>query len=289
MDIMRARYFLQVAKYESMTRAARELHIAEPAISLAMKHLAEEVGFALFQKRGRNIQLTEEGKEFYEELTPLIEKLDNVPETIRHRSKEEPKIIHLNALACHSLIVGIISAYRKKHQDVRFRLTQNEEETGWDYRISLMPSPERKWRSVPLYSERIGVAVSAGRDMEKKLSLYQLKDEDMILPPRTTQFGRFTVGQCMEGGFDPRVAYESEDPRTINDLVAAGMGIAFWPVRSWGKPSRGVRLHEIDNPVLKRIIYITTGNPKDEKTYKSDFYRYLVEFFSDPGKSWEEV
>ena len=63
MDIMRARYFLQVAKYESMTRAARELHIAEPAISLAMKHLAEDVGFALFQKKGRNIQLTEAGKE----------------------------------------------------------------------------------------------------------------------------------------------------------------------------------------------------------------------------------
>ena len=289
MDIMRARYFLQVAKYESMTRAARELHIAEPAISLAMKHLAEEVGFALFQKKGRNIQLTEAGKAFYEELTPLIERLANVPEGIRNRNKEEPKVIHLNTLACHSLIVGIISAYRKRHQDVRFRLTQNEEETGWDYRISLMPSPDSKWRSVPLYSEKIQVAAAAGRSMDEKLNLYQLKDKDMILPPRTTQFGRFAVGQCMEKGFDPQVAYESEDPRVINDLVAADVGIALWPVRSWGEPSGGVRLHEIDNPVLKCVLYITTGDSKDEKAYKSDFYRYLIGLFSDSGKPREEV
>ena len=66
MEYNRIRYFIAVAKYQNMTRAAEELHVAEPAISQAVKRLSNELGIRLFERKGRNIVLTADGKRLYE-------------------------------------------------------------------------------------------------------------------------------------------------------------------------------------------------------------------------------
>lgn len=61
MDFRILRYFLNVAKEQSFTKAAQQLHITQPTLSRQLAALEEELGVKLFARSGRNITLTEEG------------------------------------------------------------------------------------------------------------------------------------------------------------------------------------------------------------------------------------
>ena len=61
MDLRVLRYFLTVAKEQSFTKAARQLHITQPTLSRQLAALEEELGTALFDRSGHSITLTEKG------------------------------------------------------------------------------------------------------------------------------------------------------------------------------------------------------------------------------------
>ena len=64
MKIEKLCYFLSVAKHQNFTKAAKECHIAQPAISKQMLSLEKELGFPLFERKNRRVELTDAGKEF---------------------------------------------------------------------------------------------------------------------------------------------------------------------------------------------------------------------------------
>jgi len=62
MELLQLKYFRTIARFEHMTRAAEELHIAQPALSKTVSLLEKELGVLLFDRRGRNIFLNQYGK-----------------------------------------------------------------------------------------------------------------------------------------------------------------------------------------------------------------------------------
>lgn len=58
MELMQIKYFLEVAESEHITMSAEKLHIAQPALTQAIKRFEHEIGVPLFKKQGRNIVLT---------------------------------------------------------------------------------------------------------------------------------------------------------------------------------------------------------------------------------------
>lgn len=72
------KYFFQVAKYESYTKAAEELMVSQPSLSYSIKVLEEQIGVKLFKKEKNRVYLTEEGKKIYEKLTVIFDLLEDV-------------------------------------------------------------------------------------------------------------------------------------------------------------------------------------------------------------------
>lgn len=72
------KYFYQVAKYESYTKASQELMISQPSLSYSIKVLEEQLGIKLFKKEKNHVYLTNEGKEIYKKLIEVFEILDNI-------------------------------------------------------------------------------------------------------------------------------------------------------------------------------------------------------------------
>ena len=62
MELLQFRYFMTAAKYENMTKAAEELHIAQPALSQSIKRLETELGVELFDRSRHRIALNEHGR-----------------------------------------------------------------------------------------------------------------------------------------------------------------------------------------------------------------------------------
>ena len=94
-DLELYRIFFVVAKNKHMTKASNELHISQPAISQSIKKLEEQLGGTLFLRSNKGMELTEEGKMFYEYVKGALELINNAENeftSFKDLSKGEIKI-----------------------------------------------------------------------------------------------------------------------------------------------------------------------------------------------------
>lgn len=82
MEIQQFRYFLAAARYENLTKAAEDLHIAQPALSQSIKRLETELGVSLFDRKNHRIELNEQGKLLKKRLIPILESIDNLKDEL---------------------------------------------------------------------------------------------------------------------------------------------------------------------------------------------------------------
>ena len=175
MDIRLLRYFLAVAREENITRAAENLHIAQPSLSKQLMELENEVGKQLLVRGKRKITLTEDGillRKRAEEIVALLE-------------KTEAELRSGTSVQCEVSIGGmptkqILSAaaeVRKAHPEVRFRfyasnatdVTEKLDHGSLDFAVLLTPVDEVKYESVVLGEfYRWGVMLPAKHILAKK-------------------------------------------------------------------------------------------------------------------------
>ena len=77
MDIKPLRYFQAIAEANSFTKAAEQLHVAQPAISMAIKKLEAELDLTLFHRHERQISLTDEGKKLLQHSRRILQAIDD--------------------------------------------------------------------------------------------------------------------------------------------------------------------------------------------------------------------
>ena len=110
------RIFYVVAKHKHMTRASEELHISQPAISQSIKKLEDELGGTLFLRSNKGMELTEEGKMFYDYVKGALELINNAENeftSYKDLSKGEIKI------GCSTTLTKLVllESIKKFHQD----------------------------------------------------------------------------------------------------------------------------------------------------------------------------
>lgn len=82
MEILQFRYFLEAAHYENLTRAAEELHVAQPALSQSIRRLEDELGVRLFDRKNHHILLNEQGRLLEKRLSVIMGTIDNLKDEL---------------------------------------------------------------------------------------------------------------------------------------------------------------------------------------------------------------
>lgn len=169
MELFQLKYFLAVAKYEHVTKAAESLHIAQPAVSQAIRHLEEEFDTPLFNRENRHITLNATGKMLQKRLTPIMAALDAIPDEIKEAAQQNQPVIHLNLRYASSVITNCIIAYREIHPEVKFRLSQKPDDPVADYFISATGlDTELKPSQRVLFTEEFYLAVPTSSELSHK-------------------------------------------------------------------------------------------------------------------------
>lgn len=287
MELSQLRYFYVAAQHEHITKAAEELHIAQPALTQAIQRLERELGVPLFERRGRGIVLNAYGKLLKKRLGEVFSILDHLTHEMKEISQIQERNIRFNVLAASTLMVEIIIAYKKLHPEVNFQLVQNMEDPGCDFCVTTIPSNELEEQNIDgvILSERICLAVPASSAYAKRSSirLEEVMNESFISLSHEKPLRAICDRICMSAGFLPRIIFESENPSVFRDMIGAGLGIGFWPVHSWGPlASKEVVLVPLDNPYCKRNIIVRRLKPEAEiGWYANDFYRFIFEHFQN--------
>lgn len=283
MELTQIRYFLEVADTKHMTNSAKNLHITQPALTQAIRRLEEDLGVPLFAAKGRNITLTEYGKYLQKKLVPLMEQLDQIPEQLNMMVKLEGETIHMNVLAASGLVMEAIIEYKRTHEGILFQLQQNSESDLYDIAVTtkLFYQGLSEKNSFAC-AEKIYLAVPKDGKYGARTSvcLEEVAEEGFVSLLGSREFRYICDRFCQHAGFTPRVIFESDNPAAVKNMIAANMGIGFWPEFTWGSiENEHVKLLEIEEPVCQRDIIITYNMNKIDSRNVTEFYVFLVEFF----------
>ena len=124
MDFRILRYFLNVAKEQSFTKAAKQLHITQPTLSRQLAALEEELGVTLFARSGRNITLTEEGILFKRRALEILDLEERTLDELKgsEGSVEGTVTIGCGEFAVVETLAEICRNYQQKYPRVQIAL-----------------------------------------------------------------------------------------------------------------------------------------------------------------------
>lgn len=285
MELMQIRYFLETARTKHITNSAKNLHITQPALTQAIRRLETDLGVPLFAAKGRNIVLTEYGKYLQKKLEPLMRQIDDIPEQLKMMVALEGETIHMNVLAASSLVMEAIIEYKKRHKDINFQLHQNVESELYDIAVTtkLFYQGEDEKNSFAC-AEEIYLAVPENakyREMDS-IRLVETAREGFISLLGSREFRYICDRFCQHAGFTPKIIFESDNPAAVKNMIAANMGIGFWPEFTWGSAkSENVRLLKIEEPVCQRDIIINYNQNKADNHNVAEFFEFLTEYFQE--------
>jgi len=279
MEFTQLQYFMEVAESQHITASAEKLHIAQPALSMTIHRLEENLGVKLFEKRGRNIVLTECGRYLYSELQPIMNKLEALPEKMSEMKDTEGRTIRINVLAASAMVSDAIIEFKKNNPDVIVKLRQNENDNDCDIEITTKLFFQNRFDSNHVFScpEEIFIAVPKNGKYGDKdsITLKEVENDDFICLSGSRQFRVICNKFCDIVGVSPSITFESDSPATVQNMITAGSGIGFWPSKSWGKiDDSSIKLLHISDPLCSRVI-IVTDKCKSKKKYSEMFFDFI--------------
>ncbi len=114
-------YFLKVAEHQSITKAASELYVSQPAVSRTVQAFEENIGFPLFSRNSQGIFLTDEGKYIYLAIRPLYDSFFRVLSNASTIANMAPKFLHIAISStiyfsrCYQLVRQLLDAFMKEN------------------------------------------------------------------------------------------------------------------------------------------------------------------------------
>jgi DNA-binding transcriptional LysR family regulator len=268
MELRHLRYFVTLAEELHFGRAAERLHIAQPPLSQQIRQLETELGFELFHRTKRNVQLTEAGEVFLSHVQQIFQQLQQAIQIGQQTSRGEvgKLVVGFVSSATYNILPTILKAYRSNVPGVSLELhelTTNQQldwlsEGRMDIGFIRPPVEDNRFSWETIFQEPLMVALPEIHQLADKsyVSLTSLVNEAFILFPRKLAPGLYDliISLCQQAGFSPNVAQEAIQMQTIVSLVAAEMGVAIVPASLQNLQRTGVVYKNIEESTSKVAI-----------------------------------
>ncbi len=252
------RYFSVLAQVEHYTLAAARLGISQPSLSSAINHLENELGgIKLFEKVGRNIRLTEEGRFYQEKVDAALHELNSASVTLRSSKVSAPVVVHMGVVsgALGGVVARELASHIRQNDRIRLQLTESSAEDLMDL----------------VRQEKLDMAIVDTTNRDRSLHFrklcqrdfcvalpmeHPLANSEFLLPQQIAEEAQVVFNYDIEKSFSHWAIGDTNDEKvlcTVNtaqlalDLVAAGVGICvlsdecvqqrddvrFVPLRTW--------------------------------------------------------
>jgi DNA-binding transcriptional LysR family regulator len=270
MELRHLRYFVAVAEELHFSKAAEKLHIAQPPLSQQIQQLEAELGVKLFhRKTKRQVQLTEAGKVFLQEVDRLLVQLETAVELTQRigRGQTGQLRIGFTSLAIYDLLPLILQQFREQFLEVELVLreltTSQQEQALKDSLIHVgfahPPLEDDTLSYQCIHRETLVVALSSTHSLaqQERICVRSLKDEPLIVFPRYLAPGLYDRIMSLFGqvNVQPNIIQEAIQMQTIIGLVSARMGVAITPSSLQNLQRSGV----VYRPLLEDVPIIETA------------------------------
>jgi len=244
MELRHLRYFVTLAEELHFGRAAERLHIAQPPLSQQIRQLETELGFQLFYRTKRTVQLTEAGQGFLKDVAQILKQLEQAIQSGRQANRGEvgQLVVGFVGSAAYNILPTILRTFRTTVPAVSLELHEltTDQQLEWlragrlDVGFLRPPLEEdSRFCLEVILQEPLMAALPDTHPLSQNpaISLNLIADEPFILFPRPLAPGLYDqiISLCQQAGFSPHVVQEAIQMQTIVSLVAAELGVAIVP------------------------------------------------------------
>ncbi len=308
-------YILTIWEEKSFTRAAEKLYISQPALSMIVKKIENEIGYPVFAREGKQVVPTEIGETYIK----AIGRIKKIQDELEIELDEILKLksgritIGTTTIISSNILPKYVKKFKDKHVNVQisilvgnsFELWEMLEDGSVDIVIDNVLNFDGGFKYTPFFAEKIllgipnvnpvntelseyaicGDEIKRGEvDYEKapKLSLSGLGDEKFILVKRGNEMRRIATHIFDENGIIPEVSMEFDRPNTAVSYSEVGLGICFLTdtIVRHTDVADNLTLYIPDTAYTETTVYIAYQS----KNYISNAQREFLEFMEDELK-----
>jgi DNA-binding transcriptional LysR family regulator len=287
-------YFVAVAETRHFTRAAEQVHVAQPSLSQQIKALERELGADLFLRARGNITLTDAGAA----LLPLARRILADADTARYEVQELVQLrsgrVRLGATPslCTGLLPDVLRAFHDRYPGIRLLIEEGGSHDlvrelargALDLALVVLPlpTPSPALTTIELLREDLVVvsspeAPAPGGPGRRTVRIPDLEGERLVMFRHGYDLRELTVAACRAEGFEPDFAVEGGEMDAVLGFVRAGLGLAVVPRMVAARSGRGLRVTPLARPGLHRTIALAHRSDVAPPRAARELQRMLLE------------
>lgn len=246
------RIFKEVADSGSVSLAAKRLHMAQPAVSLAIKELEEEYGCALFERLARRFYITQSGRVLLGHVNELVREYSAMEQAMKQPVRDQEMRVGVGVASSHGRFIDAMKWIQKNYPQWHIRVDvhispviqkmvlENEADVGIIEGQSTYPQLLTR----TLFTEDVVLLGSMASTLES-VHVKGLAELPMILREAESSNRAYIDEMMAQKGIHLNVVWSSSSIEIIKRAVSEGLGYTLLP--------RGVALENIQNGQLKLI------------------------------------
>ncbi len=252
-DVRRLRVLVAVAEEGSFTAAAARLYLTQSAVSQQMAVLEREIGIPLLRRMPRGVALTDAGAALVIRARHLFGEISAIEHEMQSFGENRQEIrLGAFATAGVELLPQALKAFKARRPDVRVRLSSVPDDASarlhdgdihvmlvWEYNFAPQPL-DRDLAQLRLPDDPLLVVLPIDHALAgaSDIALADLAGERWVARSHRPPYDHAYETMCRIAGFEPDVAFRTDDYQSLQGLVAAGMGVSLAPALSL-HPRRG--------------------------------------------------
>ena len=285
MELRQLKYFVRIVELGSVSRAAVDLFIAQPALSNQIANLEEELKVKLMARSVRGVTATEAGHVFYRHARAVLRQIERMRTDVQHAGEHPQGLVSVGmpTSAANILAPALISAARLRYPDIQLQITESLsghlEELVVNGRIEMSLLFERQDADGPAAGKTLstGLGKASGHlDIrpllveelflltarrqshdEGEITLAEAARYPLVMPGRANMTRQIVDAAFHSAGLPVTLLAELDSLSTIKSVVAGGVGAT---ILSSPAPhgAEGLQARRIVDPVLARRVSLCT-------------------------------
>ena len=282
--------FLTVARHLHFTRAAHELGMTQPSVSMQIRQLEENLGIALFEQVGKRTFLTEAGQELYRYGHRIREQLTEAESVLERLKGAQGGELRLAiGPTAKYFMPRLIAAFMLTHPDIvidlhiagRDGLLSQVENNERDMVVLGSAPADDTLVATPFLEDPLIVIAPLGHALagKSKISVTDLATERFLMREPGSDARQITDDFFQRQGIEPRTTMTINSNETIKQSVQAGIGLALVPTQSVLLELEVGRLVtlELDAPPLQRVWYLVHRREKRFSALAEAFRDFVLQ------------
>ncbi|HET6749124.1 MAG TPA: LysR substrate-binding domain-containing protein [Actinomycetes bacterium] len=269
LDPRRLRVLREVAARGSFSAAAEALAFTQSAVSQQVAALERETGTRLVERGVRPVRLTDAGGALLAHAEAVLARLDEAEQELGEIAGLRRGRLRLASFptAIATLVPRAVALFSQRHPEVDLTVVDDHRQgllprlARWELDLALiydheaLPEPDVQLERTHLLDDRFDLVVPDGHPLARResVALGELAGETWLGGTPDGAYARIVLHSCRAAGFEPRIAFGSDDYNAVQAFVTVGLGVAILPRLALAFARPGLARVALAEPPVRRI------------------------------------